>query len=244
MVTGTYERKISTAKFVLAFVLTSFIFLIGLLVGYTLTAERTGYLEDISYKQKLDYESLQLQSLYLDLSATNASCSAFNDILETSLNDVGTAQAKVDLYLKESNTKKNYNELKRDYLLAQIRYWLLNQKITENCGAKHVSLLYFYSNEECVECGAQGTVLSYLKQKLHDRLLIFSLDADFESEPMVSIIKRTYNITKIPSIVLDGDVFDKLIGKDDLAEEICSRYDEKPDFCPEKIEENKSISLV
>jgi cell division septal protein FtsQ len=54
MIQGTYERKISRGKFALAFVLTSFIFLIGLLVGYTLTAERTGYLEEVAYKQKLD----------------------------------------------------------------------------------------------------------------------------------------------------------------------------------------------
>ena len=81
MVKGTYKRVISKRRFALSLVLTSFIFLIGILVGYTLTAERTDYLEKISYKQKIDYESLQLKSLYLDLSATNMSCNIFNKIL-------------------------------------------------------------------------------------------------------------------------------------------------------------------
>ena len=232
MVEGTYERKISRGKFALAFVLTSFIFLIGLLVGYTLTAERTGYLEEVAYKQKLDYESLQLQSLYIDLSATNASCSIFNKILETSLSDVGSAQAKVDLYIQESS-KESYTELKRDYLLAQIRYWLLNERIKESCKGEHVSVLYFYSNQDCVECGAQGTILSYLKEKLKDKLLVFSIDADFHEEPMIDILTQTYNITKIPSIVIDDNVFEVLVGKNNLTEEICSHYSEKPVFCLE-----------
>jgi hypothetical protein len=230
MIQGDYQRKISTKTYLLALVLTSFVFLIGFLVGYTLTSERTGYLEDIAYKQKLDYESLQLQSLYLDLNANNASCSIFNDILETSLNDVGNAQAKVDLYILESD-KENYVELKRDYLLAQVRYWLLNERIKGSCNPEHVSVLYFYSNEECVECGGQGTVLSYLKEKLKDRLLVFSIDADFNGEPMINILKQTYNITQIPSIVVEDQVFDSLVGKNDLTMGICEYYEEKPLFC-------------
>lgn len=230
MVQGTYKRKISRGKFALAFVLTSFIFLIGLLVGYTLTAERTDYLENVAYNQKLDYESLQLQSLYLDLSATNVSCSIFNSILETSLNDVGSAQAKVDLYIQESS-KKSYSELKREYTLAQIRYWLLNKRIKEECKSEHVSILYFYSNEDCVECGAQGTILTYLKEKLKDKLMIFSIDADFIGEPMVNILTQTYNVTKIPSIVVEEIIFEHLVGKDNLSSEICGHYSAKPSYC-------------
>lgn len=230
MAEGTYERKISKKRFFLAFVLTSFIFIIGMLVGFTLTEGRTGYLEDIAYKQKLDYESLQLQSLYLDISASNASCSVFNNILETSLNDVGSAQAKVDLYMKESS-KESYTTIKRDYILAQMRYWLLNKKTAEYCKKEHVSLLYFYSNDKCVECGAQGTILSYLKEKLKDKLLVFSLDVDFKNEPMIGLLRKTYNITKVPSIVIEEKVFGGLIDKENLVDSICAEYKIKPDFC-------------
>ena len=235
MAESNYKRKLSWKKYVLALVLTCLIFLIGVLVGNTLTIERTTYLEDVAYKQKLDYESLQLQSLYLDLKATNASCSTFNHILETSLNDVANAQARVDFYMMESKNKgkKSYTELKRDYILAQVRYWLLNEKIKENCEPEHVSVLYFYSNEDCLECGAQGTILTYLKEKLKDKLLIFSLDADFIDEPMVNLLKQTYNITKIPSLVIKENVHDRLVSKDELVEDLCSFYESKPSLCLE-----------
>jgi len=230
MVEGTYERKVSTKRFLLTFVLVAFVFLIGISVGNFLTSERTSYLEDIAYKQKLDYESLQLQSLYLDINANNASCSVFSNILETSLEDVGAAQAKVDLYIKDSN-KESYTEIKRDYLLVQIRYWLLNQKIKLNCKSDQVSVLYFYSNDDCIECGAQGTILTYLKEKLGDRLMVFSLDSDFTEEPVVNIIKKSYNITQVPSIVVEDKTFGKLVNKEDLTKEICSLYKEKPELC-------------
>jgi hypothetical protein len=231
MAQGTYERKVSVGKMGLAFILTCFIFLIGLLVGYTLTSERTGYLEDIAYKQKLDYESLQLQSLYLDLNSNNASCGVFNNILETSLNDVGNAQAKIDLYIQESNDK-NYVDLKRDYLLAQTRYWLLNQRV-KSCSSEQVSILYFYSNEECIECGAQGTILTYFKEKFKDKLLIFSLDSDFEAEPMINVLKQTYNITKVPSIIVGDEFMEGLVSKDELLDILCPSYLHPPEICLE-----------
>lgn len=232
MANGNYVRKISKKRFFLALVLTSIIFLLGLLVGHTLTLDRTSYLADISYRQKLDYESLQLQSLFLDLSASNQSCSLFNKILETSLTNVADAQAKVDFYLLESTMGSDtYKDLKRDYSLAQIRYWLLNKKIKETCEPDHVSILYFYSNEECVDCGPQGTILIYLKEKLKDKLLVFSLDADFIDEPMINLLKQTYNITRVPSIVIEDRLFNELLSKDELIKEICNIYNIKPEIC-------------
>ena len=132
--------------------------------------------------------------------------------------------------MKESS-EKSYTELKREYIISQMRYWLLNKKIKESCPAKHVSVLYFYSNEECDDCGPQGTILSYLKEKLKDRLLIFSLDADFVDEPMINILKETYNITETPSIVIEEEVFNNLVNKEDITKKICSYYDKKPMLC-------------
>ena len=48
---------------------------------------------------------------------------------------------------------------------------------------------------------------------------------------MVDVLKQTYNITKIPSVVIEDTVFDKLIGKDDMIKEICKNYVEKPWLC-------------
>ena len=232
MAQGTYERKISTKKYLLAFLLSSLIFIIGLLVGFTLTQERTDYLEGIAYKQKLDYESLQLQLLYLDLNPTNQSCSILNNILISSLDDVGSAQIKIDNYIKESRSKKeSYTDLKRDYALAQIRYWLLSSRIKENCKSQQVAVLYFYSNEECFECGAQGTILLHLKDRLKDNLLVFSLDVDFKDEAMIQLLKQTYNISKVPSVVVDEEVSEGLTSRDILLDSICEKYEIPPKTC-------------
>jgi len=224
------KRKISTKRFFLAFIFSLSIFLIGLLVGFSLTMQRTSYLEEIAYKQKIDYESLQLQSLYFDISLTNESCSVFNKILETSLSDVANAQSKVDLYMKESSSK-NYIEIKRDYTLAQIRYWLLNKKIAEPCSPDNVAVLYFYSNKECGDCALQGAILTYLKEKLKDKLLVFSIDSDFSYEPMVNVLKGTYNITRVPTLVIKDKKIEGLISLKNLSKEVCSFYSSSPEYC-------------
>lgn len=230
MVNGDYERKISVQRIVLAFLLTTSIFIIGLFVGLSLTSERMTYLEGIAYTQRLDYNSLQLQELYLSVGVDNMSCTTIRHILDTSLTSVADAQSKIDTYMKDSK-EDGYVNIKRDYTIAQIRYWLLNQKIKQSCNSEDVSILYFYSNDQCVECGAQGTILSYLKQKLGDRLLVFSIDNDFILEPMVGIIKQTYNITKVPSVVIGDKAFDRLMTKDQLLEQVCELYKEKPEIC-------------
>lgn len=227
---GTYERKISLRRMLIAFFLTTAVFLVGLLVGYTLTVGRTSYLEDISYKQRLDYESLQLQSLFLDINSDNKTCEGFDNILESSLNDVIGAQRKVDSYMLDSG-KKAYDDLKRDYTLAEVRYWLLNQKIRSSCPRNNVALLYFYSNTDCFDCGPQGTILTYLKEKLKDKLLVFSIDSDLASEPMVSVIKKRYNITVTPSIIIEDELFTGFLSKENIIKELCLYYDNNVDIC-------------
>ena len=152
----------------------------------------------------------------------------------TSLGEVAEAQKKVDLYMKESSAK-SYIEIKRDYVLAQIRYWLLNKRITESCTMDNVAILYFYSNRDCPECSAQGIILSYLKEKLKDKLLVFSIDSDFEAEPMVAVLRGAYNITKVPSLVLEKRKISGLVSLENLSLDVCSLYKSKPDYCMDYI---------
>jgi len=233
------ERKVSFNRYLGILIVTIVVFVIGLLLGITVVKTRVSYLEDVAYKQKIDYESLQLQSMYIDIIKTNQSCPVFNKILEASLDDVANAQMKIDSYMKESSSN-SYVEIKRDYVLAQIRYWLLNNKIIESCGSDSVAILYFYSNEDCFECSTQGTILSYLKEKLGKRLLVFSLDSDFEAEPMVSVVKGVYNITTVPSLILKNEKMDGFIDLKNLTTNICFMYKSKPEFCMDEA----SVSLT
>ena len=44
---------------------------------------------------------------------------------------------------------------------------------------------------------------------------------------MVSIIKHTYNISRYPSIVIEGEKFDVLMDKEKVLKEICLYYEDE-----------------
>ena len=54
-------REFSKKRYLLTLVLTGFIFIFGLMLGLIIEGARTGYLEEISAQQTLEYNSLQLQ---------------------------------------------------------------------------------------------------------------------------------------------------------------------------------------
>ena len=225
------KRNINYGKYFMAFVFSFLIFVIGIMLGSYLSTERVDYLRDIANKQKLDYESLELQSLYLSTAELrNESCIVLSRILEQSLKTVADAQIKVESYIRQISDSR-YNDIKREYSIAQIRYWLLDKKIKDICEMDSVSILYFYSDANCDDCGAQGAILTYLKEKLKDRLLIFALDYDFASEPLIELFKIEHNIDSIPSLVIANKSYTGLMTKEKLLEEICPVYESKPELC-------------
>ena len=229
------NREISKKRYITAFIFACLVFIIGIFVGNFLSNERVSYLKDIAYKQQMDYQSLELQSLYINsLEVDNESCHAFKKVLEESLDNVAVAQSKVELYMKQKSDKR-YDDIKREYSIAQIRYLLLDKKLREICKFDTIPLLYFYSDRDCADCSPQGTILTYLKSKIKDKLLVFSLDADFLNEPLIDLFEVKYNVTEVPSIIINETLHKGLLKKEDLLKEICPMYRTKPDTCDEQL---------
>ena len=76
-------------------------------------------------------------------------------------------------------------------------------------------------------------MLTYLKKIFRDKLLIFSFDSKFEAEPMVPLLKNTYNVSVYPTVVIEGKPRTKFQDKDTILKEICGYYREKTTDCAE-----------
>ncbi|MEK6839518.1 MAG: hypothetical protein AABX72_01135 [Nanoarchaeota archaeon] len=223
------DRKFYFGKHILALVITSLIFIIGLFIGLKISDSRLGLLQDFNEQQKADFESLQLQYAYLTTS--NSSCLAFKQALEQSVSNLENARVKLENYIQTSSNSESFLTQKRTYMLAEIRYWLLAREAEKACGKDTVNILFFYQDDEtCDTCSTQGYVLTSLKDTFHNNLLIFSLDATSD-EPMVTIIKNVYNITSTPSVVVDEEVLKDFILEDDLYSTICSRFSQRHPAC-------------
>ena len=226
-------RSLSKDKYIIAGIITSGVFLLGLLLGLTIEGKRVNYIESIARKQNLDFSSLQLQYAFIDQLSMENNCLAVQKTFEQNINGLESTRIRLENFDRDATLNKNELDiLKNEYMLAQIRYWLLAERTRKLCGSDIVNILYFFSDEkECPNCEKQAFVLTYLKKKFRDKLLIFSFDSKFDNEPMVPLLKNTYNVTSYPTIVIESEPRKGFQDKDVILNEICNYYREKTEEC-------------
>ena len=226
-------RTLSKEKYIVAGAITFGIFLLGLFLGLAIEGKRVNYIESVGRKQNLDFSSLQIQYAFIDQLSQEKNCLAVQKTFEQNINNLESTRIRLENFDRDATLNKNeFDLLKNEYILAQIRYWLLAERTRELCGSDIVNILYFFSDEkECPDCEKQAFVLTYLKKKFKDKLLIFSFDSKFESEPMIGLLKITYNVSKYPTLVVGGKPSSGFKDKDSILEEICPYYKEKTEDC-------------
>ena len=226
-------RALSRDKYIIAGAITLGIFLLGLFLGLSIEGKRVNYIESVSRKQGLDFSSLQLQYAFIDQMSQEKNCMAVQKTFEQNINNLESTRIRLENFDRDATLNKNeLDVLKNEYILAQVRYWLLAERTKKLCDADIVNILYFYSDQkECPECEKQAFVLTYLKKKFKDRLLIFSFDSKFESEPVITLLKNTYNASIFPTVVIEGKPKYGFVDKSTILKDICSYYTEKTGDC-------------
>ena len=229
-------RSLSREKYVIAGAITLGIFLLGLFLGLAIEGKRVNYIESVSRMQNLDFSSLQLQYAFIDQLSQEKNCLAVQKTFEENINNLESTRIRLENFNRDATLNKNELDiLKNEYTLAQIRYWLLAERTRKLCGSDLVSILYFFSDDnECPDCEKQAFVLTYLKKKFKDKLLIFSFDSKFEDEPMIPLLIKTYNVSAYPTIVVEGKPKSRFQDKDTILREICGYYKEKTEDCMPK----------
>ena len=235
------KRKIKLARYIVAGAFTLLIFCLGLLLGLLIENQRIDYIRQLSTQQKLDFSSLQTQYVYINQLESEKDCNKMINTFDETINNLEKARLKLVSYSENSQTNNaDFNELRREYMLDQIQYWLFSKKISQMCNKDAVSILYFYStNDKCPDCGQQEFVLDYLKKRFGDRLLNFALDSDYTSEPMIQLLKTNYNITVYPTLVIEGQKLEGFISKDEILAEMC-KYIEKTNDCAKFVNETNN----
>jgi thiol-disulfide isomerase/thioredoxin len=196
----------------------------GVYLGIFLSKGKIEELQKELTSLKIRQEDLMFELTLLTLNK-NISCSMLAQALEKVMDEAGKLGDRVSLYETTEKIKdENFYNLKKDYTLTLIRYWLYVEEIKKNCDKNNlVSVLYFYSNQNCFDCLSQGTVLTYLKQKYPQNLMVFALDYDLDLS-VISALKRVYGIQKVPSLVINGEKYEGLASLEKLNEILCTKY--------------------
>ncbi len=226
-------RDLRTSRYVAAGVITAIIFLLGIMLGFVIEGKRVTTVNDLFQEQRVEFSSSQLQYSYVTTLQSQESCPAIYSIFFNNLKNLDTTAQRLEDYVKDSKINdESFNVLKREYTIEQLRYWLLSKQARDVCQDDLVRVLYFFSvDEECAQCNDQAFVLDYLKKLFGQKLLIFSIDATFEQEPMVKILKQQYNITQYPTLILEEQMIDSFSSREDLLANICGRLREPIEAC-------------
>src|SRR3989338_1876937 len=171
-------REVSKGVYLIAFLITLGIFLLGMFLGLVVDAKRVNYIDRVKEEQVQDFNSLQLQYQFLDILGKKENCDAISKGFQEAMLSLENTRVRLETYDKNSQiNKKEYELLKRDYTLAQLKYLFLTEKSQQLCPNNQSTILYFFSDEEiCPRCNEQAFVLTYLKKVFKDHLLNFAFD--------------------------------------------------------------------
>ncbi len=218
------QRKISKGKFVVALLVTAAIFALGLLLGLVVEGKRVNYAAQVYQTHAVNFISSQLQYDYLLSLQDQASCPTIYAGLDANLATLDQTRQKLERYSQDSQiSKQEFELLRRQYALEQLRYWFLAGHVKDLCQTGAVRIIYFYSDGEiCPGCEQQAFVLTYLKKKLGQKVLVFSLDERMD-EPLIKLLKQQYNVTRYPSLIIEERKVDSdnFVSKAKLLEMIC-----------------------
>lgn len=228
-------RKIKKRRYVIALIITLLVFFFGAMFGILMEGQRIQYIKEKADEQKLDYMNLQFQYEFINQLREDANCPLFIKTLNTNIEDLEETRARLSTYGSDAwVSKKEFDSLYNEYILSQLNYWLLAKDARDLCELETARILYFFSNDkECASCEEQAFILTYLKNKLGDRLLNFALNAQFRDNQALGLVMDVYSVTTFPTLIIEGEKFEGLVSKQEILQEICQYYREPIDLCEE-----------
>ncbi len=199
--------------YTLAAILTTIVFLFGVFLGIEINVQQSEVLKEEFKEAQMMIESANLNEILYDLSIRNETCDLSLGILEKLSNDSYATGIKLE---KFEESKKidipTYKNLKKDYTLMQTQHYIFTRKLKERCNFNYSIILYFY-NSKCDKCNDQGMILTDLKRKYANELMVFSFDADLDLST-IDAFKKIYNIVEFPTLIINEKKYGFLTKKE------------------------------
>ncbi|MFH1445446.1 MAG: hypothetical protein ABIF08_03120 [Nanoarchaeota archaeon] len=207
-INGNSRKPLNLKIIITALVITVVLFSSGVFTGYSISKGAISIFDSEVKTISNDIENFQLQFLFFDVLGEEATC----PLLEDTLNKININSYETGNQIETYGSDKaildfnEYEELKKRYSRLLVGYWLLSEKMQNACEFNADTIVYFFTGDY-TEYNAQGFVLTYLKNKYKEDLLIFSLDGDVD-EPSVRALKEYYNIKEYPSLIINGKLYE------------------------------------
>lgn len=211
-------------------VITTAVFLLGVFLGMNFEQGKTSYVESHYDDLKRMVSNTELEFYFIQTLQSHMPCDYFVEESYDLTLEADRLAKKLDDY--ESNQGFNdpdWLSLKKDYTISLIKNWIFVEKIRRECSANYTTILYFYDSGCRSACEDLSFYLSYFKNR-DKKLMVYALQSDLDMQIM-ELINGAYNVTEIPSIVVNGhDKFTNLSTRSEIESALCSS-ENALDFC-------------
>ncbi len=205
------KKQINYRKYFFVFLVTLIIFAFGFGLSDYINQKKLSKLNDLRQDLQLDILSAETQFSILE----TAICQNVNhSSLTSELYAIGERTAYMEEALGHDNLQ--VIRLKKNYSLLEIKNWLLTKKAKDQCQAKLIPILYFYSNhEDCPTCAKQGYVLTYFREK-YPFLRIYSFDYNLNLSAL-NTLKSLYRLgDQLPILIIGESTYSGFKDKEEI----------------------------
>lgn len=212
------RKPLQKKRYIFALVVSLFLFSFGFLLGYWTVDAKINFVIDSSSDLKLDSLDFDVQKDFLDIYP----CDFFSTkYLESNLAAMESDLKKIEASASPDNERLIY--MKSYYSLLELKHWMFLSKFNEMCNQDYTFIFYFYSNNEyvCSDCVVQGYLLDKIREQ-YPNIKIYSFDASVEI-PSVQMLREKYNITSLPSIVVNDKLYEGYASYDILVDIVKSQ---------------------
>jgi len=213
--------KIERGYYIVAGILTFLVFVSGILIGWYLDNQRVSYLTKRYEDLETELQSLIIEDKFYQIFGNSSLICNFSfDRMYEVVKEVDELGERLESFEKINQFNlQEFGRLKKRYTNLNIDLWLRILKLKGKCNYTVHTILYFYPTKTvCVECDAQGLVLTYWKNRYPKQIMIFPIDGDLDI-PLVSSIKSTFNVERYTTLIIDEKKrVEGFISKEDLGE--------------------------
>lgn len=179
--------------------LVTLVFILGVFFGNTYASFRENQISKVLQQSELDAESFLTEQELFDNFETN--CPLAEKRLSTLSQELWKLGKTLDTPdARDKLGEETYNVLKIKYHLMQIRTYILDKKLKEDCQSQiNVILYYFKQNDP--QSTTQGKILDNIANKYN--VHIFAIEHDYSKE--IRFLEQYYEITTTPALVINYD---------------------------------------
>ena len=200
------------------FIISVTLFSMGLMIGLTSSKMQSNDIELRINEFEKNLNSLEVGFLLSSaIKNKTISCNYLQAKIIQIKEQIRAVGEAVIRYEEQAKIKDpDYLLLKKQYTYVRAQYWIMLERLKNECSTNYTVILYFYRTKEpCPECRDQGVVLSHL-EGLNDDLYVVPVDSD-EDLLIIETLKKAFNITKAPSLVINSQTrLEGLILEDEL----------------------------